>query len=145
MQTSATNFQALIPTLADWDAVAGQFLEWAGERRIFALSGDLGAGKTTFVQAVARQLGVVEQVSSPTFSLVNEYSYPGGRIYHMDLYRLNNIEEALEIGIEEYLWQKAWCFIEWPALIAELLPEETIQVQLTVDIQGGRLLRAATI
>ena len=63
----------------------------------------------------------------------------------MDLYRLNNIEEALEIGIEEYLWQKAWCFIEWPALIAELLPEETIQVQLAVDIQGGRLLRAAAI
>ncbi len=96
--------------------------------RIFALSGELGAGKTTFVSEFCQQLGVQDAVSSPTFGIVNEYQLEEEPVFHIDCYRLRNIEEALDIGIEDYLAQAAYCFIEWPDVIAELLPADVVSL-----------------
>ncbi|MEM6723375.1 MAG: tRNA (adenosine(37)-N6)-threonylcarbamoyltransferase complex ATPase subunit type 1 TsaE, partial [Bacteroidota bacterium] len=106
-------------------AAADQILETCKSEKKFAFYGDLGAGKTTLIQRICQQLNSTDNVSSPTFSLVNEYDYPDGMIFHMDLYRLNSIEEALDIGIEGYLDSGHYCFIEWPAVILPLLDQET--------------------
>lgn len=114
---------------------APQLLRFAAERRKFAFYGDIGAGKTTFIQTICQQLGVREAVVSPTFALVNEYSYldASGKeqvIYHLDLYRLKNIQEALDIGIEQLLYDDNYCFIEWPELIEDLLPEDVVRIKI---------------
>jgi tRNA threonylcarbamoyladenosine biosynthesis protein TsaE len=94
------------------------------DTRIFLLVGELGAGKTTLVKSLCSALGSLDEVSSPTFSLVNEYRDASENpIYHIDLYRLNSVEEAIQIGIEEYLHSGAWCFIEWPEVIASLVED----------------------
>lgn len=117
--------------------VVPQFIEFAGNRRRVALYGEIGSGKTTLVKALCRQFGVQENVSSPTFSLINEYSYPvnGGTepIYHLDLYRLRDIREAQDIGLEDYIDQEEfWCFIEWPELVEDWLPSDTLRVKINV-------------
>lgn len=129
--------------------MAQQILEFATDKKIFALTGDMGSGKTTLIKEMCRQLGSNDNFSSPTFSIVNEYeiqiesidkrqlaidnrSGHAPRIYHMDLYRLKNLEEALAAGIEEYLSGQNYCFVEWPELAAALLPEETVHVDLKV-------------
>lgn len=109
--------------------VADVMLDWACDRRLWAFTGPLGAGKTTLIQALCKTLGVEEAVSSPTFSLVNAYETVGGQVvYHLDLYRLDSLDEALAMGIEEYLDSGCYCLIEWPAIIETLLPEEAVQV-----------------
>lgn len=123
--------------------VVPKLLEFAGERRLVALYGEIGTGKTTLVQALCRHLGVTDTVSSPTFALVHEYTLPaGGRnepIYHLDLYRLRDLREAQDIGLEEYLDQPdAWCLIEWPELIEDWLPADTVRVKLEVLPESGR-------
>ncbi len=105
-----------------------------GSKKIL-LTGELGAGKTTFTQAFCRRLKVREAVTSPTFALVNEYSYKDHEnrerlVHHLDLYRLKSLEEALEIGIEEYLYDDDYCLIEWPEIIEALLPEDIVQVKI---------------
>lgn len=114
------------------EKAAGRLLELAAGRRIFAFSGEIGAGKTTFIQAVCRRLGVREKVTSPTFALVNEYEGQAGRIYHLDLYRLEDLEEALAIGIEEVLDSEAYCLIEWPEVIEALLPEDSVRINIEI-------------
>lgn len=115
-------------------------------KKKFTLIGDLGAGKTTFTQHFCRLIGVKDEVTSPTFSLVNEYVYSieneERKFYHLDLYRLKSIEEALDIGIEDYLYDDNYCFIEWPEIIEELLPEDTVQIKITIlpDLQRKILL-----
>ena len=114
-----------------------------GKRRKVALYGELGAGKTTFVQAFCRRLGVEDTPASPTFSLINEYGYRDaeGRqmlVHHLDLYRLNSIQEAFDIGIEEILYDPWYCFIEWPQLIEPMLPEETVKIQLEILSKTAR-------
>ena len=117
-------------------AVATKLLDRAAEARVLAFYGEIGAGKTALIQALCRQLGVKEEVSSPTFSIVNEYEYitPADGLahpaFHMDLYRLKQLDEALQIGIEEYLYSGAYCFIEWPELIEGLLPEDTVRIKM---------------
>jgi len=91
---------------------------------IFLLSGDLGAGKTTFSKSMIAALGCIDEVTSPTFSIINEYALKDSLIYHIDLYRLNSLQEALDIGIEDYLYSGYDCFIEWPNLIKPLIPNE---------------------
>lgn len=104
------------------------------EARVFALHAEMGTGKTTFMQAVCRLLGSQDTATSPTFAIVNEYALEdGGKIYHMDCYRLKSIREAEEIGIEDYLYSGYRCFIEWPENIAELLPEETVHVHIRTE------------
>ncbi|MEZ4960578.1 MAG: tRNA (adenosine(37)-N6)-threonylcarbamoyltransferase complex ATPase subunit type 1 TsaE [Saprospiraceae bacterium] len=119
-------------------------LAFAQNKKKFALTGDLGAGKTTFVQAFCRHFNVREKVTSPTYSLVNEYTFleENGQeqlIHHLDLYRLETLEEAQEIGIEEYLYDEYYCLIEWPGLIAGLLPENVVHVKIAVQPDGSRL------
>lgn len=124
--------------------VAAALLNAAGNHRKFLLYGDLGAGKTTLVQAFCAVLGVRETVSSPTFSLVNEYSWTDPvshsiqLVHHLDLYRLKDLDEALAIGIEEYLDSPWYCFVEWPQVIEPLLDENVVALQLDVLPEDGR-------
>lgn len=111
-----------------------------GEKHIMCLEGQLGAGKTTFVKKALTYLGSQDAVSSPTYSIINEYLCANSKCYHMDLYRLNTIEEALEIGIEEYLYTKNYCFIEWASIIAPILPETSINIKIDVKEDSTRKL-----
>lgn len=127
-----------IDTLDDINNVAAKFLDFVGDRTIFALYGPMGVGKTTFVKAVAACLGVQDDVSSPTFAIVNEYETDKGEVlYHFDFYRVNNISEALDFGYEEYFFSGRRCFIEWPEKINDLLPEEIVNCHLT-ELPDGR-------
>ena len=124
-----------VQQLEELDELASQLLELAGERRVFTFDGPVGAGKTTFIQAICRQLGVTEAVSSPTFALVNEYAGP---VYHLDLYRLEHIEEALDIGIEDLLYDPFYCVIEWPQIIEDLLPEDSAKIEIEISGENSR-------
>jgi tRNA threonylcarbamoyladenosine biosynthesis protein TsaE len=127
--------------------VARAFLDHLDGRKVVAFYGEIGAGKTTFIKAICQQLGVdALEVSSPTFALVNEYSYHDSvtkhqnRIFHLDLYRLETLEEALDMGIEDYLAGEAFCFIEWPALIEPILPDDIIRIKLEATDEFTRRL-----
>jgi len=121
-----------IKSIKTINKTAHQFIEQIGDKTVFAFNGTMGAGKTTFIKAICEELGVTETVNSPTFSIVNEYETIDGRIiYHFDCYRINKMEEALEIGIEEYLYSGNLCFIEWSENIASLLPDSVVNVEIT--------------
>jgi ATPase, YjeE family len=109
---------------------------------IFAFKGNMGAGKTTFIKAVCEELGVEDVINSPTFSIINEYrsAMTGELIYHFDFYRINKISEAYDMGTEDYFYSGALCFIEWPEKIQELLPENTVFVNIEEQENGSRLL-----
>lgn len=125
------------------DTVAHAFLDWRGNRRVFALHGEMGAGKTTLVHAICRAMGVSDSMSSPTYALVNHYDAPGiGPILHMDLYRLTDADEGRDAGIEDDLHSGAICFVEWPERAPELLPEATTEVSIEVMADGRRRLVA---
>ena len=120
---------------------ARQFVEGMGENTVFAFYGKMGAGKTTFIKAICEELGVDDTVTSPTFAIVNEYEAAGGRpIYHFDFYRIKKVSEAYDMGCEEYFYSGHPCFIEWPELIEEVLPEETVNVTIEVLTDGERRL-----
>ena len=120
---------------------ARQFVEHMGENTVFAFYGKMGAGKTTFIKAVCEELGVDDTITSPTFAIVNEYEAANGRpIYHFDFYRIKKISEAYDIGCEEYFYSGHPCFIEWPELIEEVLPEDTIDVTIEALPDGERRL-----
>ena len=110
---------------------AKKFLEEIGDKKIFTFNGKMGAGKTTFIKAICEVMGVKETINSPTFSIVNEYEAADGRIiYHFDCYLINKIQEALDLGAEEYLYSGNLCFIEWSENIAPLLPETLVNVDI---------------
>lgn len=121
-----------LENLKDIDQVAGSFIKNMGKNKVFAMYGDMGAGKTTFIKAICRELGVIENMSSPTFALVNEYVTETMTIYHFDCYRLKNIVEAYDIGAEEYFYSGNLCFVEWPEKIADLLPDQHTAVHIEV-------------
>ena len=121
-------------------AAAQQFVGAMGERRVFAFYGKMGAGKTTFIKAICEALGVEDVVTSPTFAIVNEYKAIRGAMYHFDFYRIKNLREAYDIGCEEYFYSGCPCFIEWPELIEELLPEDTVKVCIEVQEDGSRIV-----
>ncbi len=122
------------------DAVE-KFLEQTSGNKIFAFYGEMGAGKTTFIKEICKRLHVVNMVTSPTFSILNEYiTDKGEKIFHFDFYRIKKIEEALDIGIEEYFYSNNICFIEWPEKIESLLPMETLAVKISVDENEERLI-----
>lgn len=116
----------IINTEAELPRLVEEFLTFANGRKKVVLYGQIGAGKTTFVKAFCQKIQTNERANSPTFSLVNEYEYADGLIYHMDLYRLKTYEEALDIGIEDYLYDAHYCFIEWAELIENILPDDVI-------------------
>jgi len=123
----------LIKDKRSLQAAAKKFLENTRGSRIFAFYGSMGAGKTTFIKAVCNALGTDDIVSSPTFTLINEYiSDKGEPIYHIDFYRIKKQEEVFDFGIEEYLSSGSYCFMEWPELVEEILPSETVKVIITV-------------
>jgi tRNA threonylcarbamoyladenosine biosynthesis protein TsaE len=125
-------------------SAARQLLELAGEKRVFAFYGSLGAGKTTFIKAICDQLDAIDITSSPSFTLVNEYRTNAGEsLYHIDLYRIKDISEVFDIGIEEYLYGGNYCFIEWPERAEEVLPEETIKIYISVAKNEERIIETA--
>ena len=120
---------------------ASKFLEIAGDSRIFAFYGSMGAGKTTVIKAICNELGAVDVVTSPTFTLVNEYRTKSGQaVFHIDFYRIKTPHEVFDFGIEEYFASGNFCFIEWPELAEAILPEETVKVMITVAHEEQRIL-----
>lgn len=127
----------LIHTVDEYQKIAQVLLAQHPDKKIIAFNGEMGAGKTTFIKAICNVLGVQETVSSPTFSIVNEYKGNNNQIiYHFDFYRIEKTEEAYNLGYEEYLYSNAYCFIEWPEKIKELLPENTLFVNLIIEDQA---------
>lgn len=134
--------QIQIAGLEDLDRAAGEFLKAIGDNTLIAFYAPMGAGKTTFTTAVCKALGVQEDaISSPTFAIVNEYRGGKGQpIYHFDFYRIERPEEALDIGLYDYLDSGELCLMEWPENIEGLLPEETLKVNIHVNADGSRTL-----
>jgi tRNA threonylcarbamoyladenosine biosynthesis protein TsaE len=127
-----------VTSIAQLPIIASEILSFAQNTRIFLFYGDMGAGKTTLIKALCECLGTTEPVTSPTFSIVNEYIGQSNKIYHFDFYRLKNQTEALDLGYEEYFYSDAYCFIEWPEKISGLLPENYISIQIKVIDRNTR-------
>lgn len=130
-----------VKTVKELSVVADKLLKVTSHYRIFALHGSLGAGKTTFIKALCHCLGTADSVTSPTFTLVNEYMVPEKEsIYHFDFYRINNITELYDFGFEEYIDSGQYCFIEWPGIAEELLPEDCVTVKISVEEDKTRTI-----
>ena len=137
---------------------AREFIQHIGDHRVFAFYGKMGAGKTTFVKAICEELGVSDVITSPTFAIINEYTASptpseggehnfslsgrlgGAPIYHFDFYRIKKLEEVYDMGYEDYFYSGALCFIEWPELIEEILPDDAVRVSITEQEDGSRLV-----
>ena len=132
-------------TIEQLPAVADQLLTTFPEERFYAFFGAMGAGKTTLIKALCTQLGVEQNVCSPTFAIVNEYSDSTGEpVYHFDFYRLKSLDEAYDIGYEEYFYSGCWCFTEWTEKIEPLLPDHYLRIDI-IETNGHRTLQAEVI
>jgi tRNA threonylcarbamoyladenosine biosynthesis protein TsaE len=128
----------------DIPAAVKKLIDYAGSRKVFAFDGPMGAGKTTIIKAVCSLLGATDAASSPTFTIINEYRRSANSsLFHIDLYRMKKAEEAFDIGIEEYLSGDQYCFIEWPGIINDLLPEGTLHVRIDVRENEERILNVS--
>ncbi len=133
--------QITVSNLDGIAAAAKQFVALMGTNKVFALFGPMGVGKTTFVRAVCQELGVQDTVTSPTFAIVNEYRTATARsVYHFDFYRIRKVEEVYDMGYEDYFYSGSVCFLEWPELVEELLPEDVERVNLTEAEDGDRTI-----
>ena len=136
-------------SLEEIDAIAGKFWQEMPGQQVFALHGKMGAGKTTLVKALCAAKGVQDNTGSPTFSIINEYIFKDDNgkdqsLFHLDLYRLRNFQEAMDAGVEDTLYSGSICFVEWPDVVEELLPSETIHLYLEALPDQKRRLKAAT-
>ena len=131
--------------LQELPGIVQAFLQQFGKNRVFAFHGEMGAGKTTLIKAICAALGAGGNITSPTFSIVNEYHIPKGKIYHFDFYRLKNQTEALDMGYEEYFYSGEYCFIEWPEKIADLLPEHYIDINIKILADNKREIDITSI
>ena len=122
---------------------ARQFVEQMGDSHVFAFYGKMGAGKTTFIKAICEELGVEDVITSPTFAIINEYESPETTIYHFDFYRIKKLEEVYDMGYEDYFYSGGLCFIEWPELIEELLPEDAVRITIEEQADGLRIVHSA--
>ena len=138
-----------IENLDNIRAAAHEFIQNMGDAHVFAFYGKMGAGKTTFVKAICEELGVEDVITSPTFAIINEYtaapktsdlSLQTSAIYHFDFYRIKKLEEVYDMGYEDYFYSGALCFIEWPVLIEEILPDDAVRVNITEQQDGSRLV-----
>lgn len=132
-----------IPNTDQIDLAAQEFLPLLDKYDIFAFHGGMGAGKTTFINALCKALGVEDPTGSPTFAIVNEYALPNREktIYHFDFYRIKSIDEVYDIGYEEYFFSGQPCLLEWPEMIEPLLPENTVNVFITVNPDNSRTMK----
>lgn len=122
----------LTSTLESLSEVSGQILQAFPDSRVFALYGRMGAGKTTLIKELCHKLDVVDEVQSPTFSIINEYKTTRNEsVFHFDFYRINKIDEVFDIGYEDYVYSGSYCFIEWPELAEDLLPEGTVRLEIS--------------
>lgn len=133
--------QIIINSAQELQSVATQLLAFANGNKFFIFEGEMAAGKTTFIKVFCAILGVVDVVSSPTFSIVNEYESKTGLIYHFDFYRLKNQQEAYDIGYEEYFYSGDYCLVEWPSKVEDLLPESYIKVEIKIAGDEQRLFK----
>jgi len=137
--------ETAVNDLSDLPQVAQQLLEFSKGEKIFIFDGDMGAGKTTFIKSFCRVLGVKDVVSSPTYSIVNEYESANGPVYHFDFYRIKDIQEAYDLGYEEYFYGGGICLIEWPERVAELLPEHLIKVEISIIDENRRVFNLSRV
>ena len=130
-----------IKSIEEIAVAAKEFVAAMGERKVFAFYGKMGAGKTTFIKPVCEELGVEDVINSPTFAIVNEYvDGQGEPVYHFDFYRIKNQQEVMDLGYEDYVYSGHVCFMEWPELIENLLPDDAVKVTIEEEIDGGRVL-----
>lgn len=130
-----------IESLAQINEAAKQFVAAMGDNTIFAFYGHMGAGKTTFIKAICEELGVEDVITSPTFAIVNEYTDGQGEpVFHFDFYRIKKQEEVYDIGFEDYVESGSVCLMEWPELIEEILPADTVKVTIAEQADGTRLV-----
>ena len=133
------NMDICINSLDEIGKAAREFVTAMGDRTVFAFYGKMGAGKTTFIKAVCEELGVEDVINSPTFAIVNEYvDGKGEPIYHFDFYRIKNLQEVMDIGYEDYVYSGNVCFMEWPELIENLLPDDAVKVTIEEETDGSR-------
>lgn len=139
-------FSKKVNSLGELKDAAQALSEYFANERVFAFYGNMGAGKTTFIQSFCQVLGSEDNVTSPTFALINEYNtLEFDPIYHFDFYRINDIEEAFDMGYEDYVYSGNYCLIEWPQMIEPLLPENYVEVKIEVKEDDSRLITAQTV
>lgn len=132
-----------IRNIDELPAAAEKFLKAMGDRRHFAFHAPMGAGKTTFISELCKAMGAEDEASSPTFSIVNEYAVSGQKpIYHFDFYRIESVEELLDMGLDDYWDSGAVCLMEWPENALDFLPEDTVDVNIEVREDGSRVIVA---
>ena len=138
--------EILIKNIDSIREAAREFISQIGEHRVFAFYGKMGAGKTTLIKAICEELGVTDVITSPTFALVNEYTPntlhlpPSTKVFHFDFYRIKRIEEVYDMGYEEYFYSGSLCFIEWPELIEDLLPDDAVPVTIQENPDATRTI-----
>lgn len=132
-----------VASLKELDKAASRLITSFPVQRVFAFYGKMGAGKTTFIQAICKHMGSADNITSPTFALINEYRTDKQELlYHLDFYRIENPEEAFDLGYEEYFYSGSYCFIEWPERIEPLLPDEYVEVKIEEVNNNERILSA---
>jgi tRNA threonylcarbamoyladenosine biosynthesis protein TsaE len=130
-----------IPSLEYLSQAAKAVVPFLDNYKVIAFYGLMGAGKTTFINALCTEMGVTDNMNSPTFSIINQYDVKGGNpIYHFDFYRINHIEEAFDFGYEDYFYSGNYCFIEWPEKIEDILPPDTLKIYISEQEDGSRLI-----
>ncbi|WP_167610507.1 tRNA (adenosine(37)-N6)-threonylcarbamoyltransferase complex ATPase subunit type 1 TsaE [Maribellus sediminis] len=136
-------FSRKVTSLSELQGVAKELISEFQEERVFAFYGKMGAGKTTFIQSVCRALGSGDNVTSPTFALINEYNTADMEsIFHFDFYRIKELEEAFDLGYEDYIYSGSYCLIEWPEMIDPLLPDTIVEVKIEVQEDESRIITA---
>ena len=134
-----------INNINELDSAAADIIKYAGDNRLFLFYGEMGAGKTTLIKSLCAAVGVHDAVTSPTFSIVNEYQGKSGPVFHFDFYRLKDQSEAMDMGYEEYFYSGNYCFVEWPEKIASLVPNRYTGVRIQLQDNGGRQITIENI